>query len=349
MKNKKIFFLSLLLVILLCACRTLPTSSTNKKQSPAKSTKIYFADPEKMDSDANLALATIDAAKLGFLEFFPLVRTNPQTKINLENKTDYIHFKQRNIVIAEDTKSPEGYSTLGMVCESIDSLGRIDLSKNQIIFRITEPDKKEVDAIKKSLLQGSKISKQIKDSQLSNYLKKKISEYQRAQGLTSDGIAGKKTIEYLSKKLSMIDVQELTTQVLYPNRPRLSVYIMRSETFESNQDKFNKGFKSIGKVQKHALSMKEFKSFAKPGEEFIVFIYFLDRVDPAHALKWNLSTTKKSSSKPMSKIFYVEPATWPVIVQTFSVDKKTKSSKLYINLFTTRKRSTTCIASYEIK
>ena len=101
MKNKGIYSLLILLVFILFSCRTLPIS-LEKKQSPAEPAKFHFADPEKMDSDDRLALAAIDAAKLGFLEHFPLVRINPQTKVNLENKTDYFEFKQRNIVIAKD-------------------------------------------------------------------------------------------------------------------------------------------------------------------------------------------------------------------------------------------------------
>ncbi|MCK5100766.1 MAG: peptidoglycan-binding protein [Desulfobacteraceae bacterium] len=348
MKNKGIYSLLLMLIFILCSCRTL-SISLEKNQSPAEPAKIYFADPEKMDTANSLALAAIDAAKLGFLEFFPLVRISPQTKVNLNNKTDYFQFMQRNIVIAKDTKSPEGLSTLGMVCESVDNFGRIDLSKNQIIFKLTEPYEKEVDLIKKSLFQGHKSSKQIKDSQFSNYLKEKTIEYQRTKGLTPDGIAGKKTIVSLSQELSILDVHELTTQMIYPDTPRLAVHIVRSETFNANQNEFNKGFTSIEKVKKNALSMKEFRNLAKPGEKFIVFIYFLDRVDPAYALKWSLASSNKTLSKAVSSIFYAEPKTWPVIVQTFSIDKKDKFKKLYVNLFKTHKRSTTCIASYEIK
>ena len=348
MKNKGKIFLSLLLVIMLFACRTLPIS-LEKNQSPAEPEKFYFADPEKMDFGTNLALAAIDTAKLGFLEFFPLVITNPQTKIDLKDQTDYLNFRQRNILITEDTKSPEGISTLGMICESVDSFGRIDLSKNQIIYELRPPDEKEADEIKKSITQGLKSSKQIKDKQSSNYMKKKVIEYQRAKGLTPDGIAGKKTIASLSKGLSIIDLQELTTHVVYPDNPHLSVYIIRSETFNSNQDEFNKGFKSIDKVKKNALSLKDFRSFAKPGEKFVVFIYFLDRVDPAYALKWCLADSSKKLSKAVSSIFYAELETWPVVVQTFSIDKKDRFKQLYINLFKTDKLSNTCIASYEIK
>ncbi|MCD4741145.1 MAG: peptidoglycan-binding protein [Desulfobacteraceae bacterium] len=349
MRNKGIYFLLLLLVVMLCACRTLSTSSTNKKQSSVEPTKLHFADPATMDPAAKLALATIDAPKLGLLKTFPLVRINPQTKINLENKTDYFKFNQRNIVIVEETKNQEGLSTLGMVCESVDDFGRIDLSANRIIFKPTKPDKKEVDVIKKSLFHGSKFSKQIKNKELKKYLRKKTIEYQRAKGLTPDGIAGKNTIKSLVQELSMIEVQKLTTQVIYPIRPRLSVHIVPSKAFNANQNKFNKGFKSIDKVKKHALSMKEFKSLAKPGEKFVVFIFFLDRVNPTYALKWNLTSTRKGSSKPMSSIFYAEPETWPVIVQTFNIDEKAKFSKLYINLFKTQKLLSICIASYEIK
>ena len=346
MRKKGVYFLLLLFVVMLCACRSL---STGKERSPVESSKFQFADSAQMDPGTNLALATVDVAKLGALKSFPYARISSQSKINLNNKTDYYKFIQNNMVITDDIGGPDETRTLGMVCESIDHFGRIDLSKNRIIYKTKKPDKKEAAAIRKSISQGSKLTRRLKDKRLKNDLKEKTVEYQRAKGLTPDGIAGRKTIESLSQELSMIDVQELTTQVVYPQKPRISAYIVRSETLDLNPGKFNKGFKSINEVKKHALSMEEFKSLAKPGETFVVFIYFLDRIDPAYALKWGLAGAGKSLSKTMSPIFYADPETWPVIVETISIDKETEFSKLYVNLFKKRKFLYSCIASYEIK
>lgn len=336
MKKIWVYFLLLLFVVMLCACQTM---STIKENILYGSSGFYVADPAKMAPDSNLAIATVDVAKLGLLKSFPYARIGPRSKIKLENKTDYYKFRQLNLVVVEDFKAPDGTRTLGMLCESVDDFGRIDLSKNRIVFKPEEPNKKEAAAIRRALSRGSKGAAKLKNKQLRNDLKKRIAEYQQARGLTPDGVAGGKTIESLAREMPVLDVQELTTQVIRRQRPQTILYVLPLETVAKNKKEFSGGFKSMERVKKHDISADDFRRLAKPGQEFVLFVYFLDRVNPAYSIRLNFAPSPLSQTRFLTPVRYAAPEKWPVLVESFKLDDiEDPTASIFVNVLVDGKR-----------
>jgi len=327
---------------ILVGCQTGPVS---KEPQPEAQPALEFQeiDPLQMTPESFLALLVFDLAKTDVLESIPGVRVNPQGK-NLTNMTDYDVFKQQNITILDlDEGSDDTYSQT-MVVESVDDYGRIDLSRNHVVFRLRDADEDEVEASTQSFISHAKAMKAADEASRKDF-EAAVIEYQQSTGLTPDGIVGEKTAVSLTEDMWVLDVQELTSHVLYPEQPRHTFYVLDCETVEKAPDKFYGGFESLEHVMEHALTPETFKELAQPDKQFILFIYFFDRVDPNSALNIGLSGIAKRKTKLMSPTYYPDPEKWPVLVETISIDRRLGSGRLYANLFLDKK----CLSSLKLR
>jgi hypothetical protein len=327
MKKTRMFLLILLCAFLLNSCAMIPGVTKEPVEEPS------YIDINDLDKHAVHALIAIEQAKLDALNglrSFPYTRVASPSRINLKNKTDYFQFKTSKLAITEHSTDPQGTRTLSTLCLSVDEFGRRDLSENRIIYKVQRPTKEEAAAISKSLIKDAQLARKLKHEGLRNLMKTPVVDYQKSKGLSPDGILGKQTASSLVQDISIIEIQELTTLALYPEKPAFKAYIIRADAIDKNE--FKKGFESINTVKEHALSLDELKGIAKSGEKFIACIYFFDRVNPTYALKWGFANRADSMPQTLSAFFYANPEIWPMVLETFTTESDIKSEKLYVNL-----------------
>jgi len=353
---KKLFTYTLLAIVTgLYSCQTMSGLKDGITSFKDKifAEKIISVDPADLKPAGKLAIVTADNIKSGHLESDPYVKVNPEG-LNLENKTDYKKFRQRSVVILEFNEDPDGTCSQSMVSESLDKFGRIDMSYDRIVYKLRPPTRQEVNASKASYLEFSRAMKGMDKESRDNH-KKAIAAYQKSKGLTADGILGPKTVESILMEVPIIDVQQMSSRIVYPKRPRHDFYVLPFDTAAQDPNRFNKGFESLDAVKKHALSIDKFKELAEPEKKFVLFIYFVDRCDPDAAMQVGFSTTAKRPVQPMSSKRYAVPGKWPVLIESFVIDKKLENYRLYANLFTSGKplfgkiKTTKCIGSCRLK
>jgi hypothetical protein len=288
-----------------------------------------------MTPESFLAVLVFDLAKTGLLESMPNVKVNPQGK-DLTNETDYDTFKQRNISIIAVHEEPDETYSQTMLVESFDDYGRIDLSRNHVVFRLRDANAKESEASAQSFISHAKAMKAADEASRKDF-EEAVIEYQQSRGLTPDGILGPNTAASLTEDMWMLEIDKITSHVLYPEEPRHTFYVLDCETVEKDPDKFYGGFESLGAVMANTLTPETLGDLAQPGKQFVLFVYFFDRVDPNRAINLGLSSTAKRKTRRMSPTYYADPEKWPVLVETISIDRRLGHSRLYANLFLDRK------------
>jgi hypothetical protein len=333
MKKIAAYTLLLIMIMSLCACQ----GSLEKKSASLDSSfnsEFQKVDPARLKSASKLAIAAFELAKLGSLGSLATVKMNP-LNTELENKTKYNEFKPENIIILDYSERQDGTYSQSMLAESSDQLGRVDLSINRIAFKIRYPDEKEAAGCQRMALNSYKNIKGL-DQELQNEIKRAIVGYQQATGLTSDGIMGEHTAANLSHKMPIMDIKELSSQLVYPQEPRHRFYILPFEPVAKDPHSFNKGFGSMAAVEKHSIPLDQFEEVAKPQKKFFLFVFFIDRVDPTSSIQVGFSDTAKRRSDPLGRKRYTIPGEWPVLIEPFSIDNELPSgSALYVNLFKT--------------
>lgn len=355
---KYIFLISIIAGFCACTSTSMPDIKGSIKDFKSsivgdKGPTFEKVDPANLKPAAMLGLVAFDAAKLGRLQAIPYVKINPEG-LGLDNKTDCKTYRQRNIVISEFNEAPDGFYSQTMVVESIDKFGRIDLSHNHIAFKIRPPDLEEAASLQKSIIKAARKMKGT-DKALHEKFKTGVLSYQQSRGLTPDGTMGEITAALLAQEFPILDVQKLSSKIIYPQQPRHGFYILPFEAVASDPQAFNQGFKSLAAVEKHAVSLENFKEMAKPQEKFVLFVYFFDRVDPASAIQVGFSTVEKRPTQPMGPKRYAVPETWPVLIEPFSIEKELPADRLYVNLFKSNKpifgmiKTAKCIGTCRLK
>ena len=342
----------ILMLFLFCACQSM--SHVKGRVPGDEATAFQRVDFASLRPESQLAIALFDLAKTGHLESVPFVKVSPEG-VNLKNNTDYRQFNQRDIVILDFTKTPDGAYSQSMVVESLDRFGRVDLSDDRIVYEVTYPDEREAAEYEELIIKYSEAIKGM-DEALRNEIEKAVVDYQKASGLKADGIIGKRTAVSLSRKTPISHVQELSSEVFYPPEPRHRFFILPFETVAKDLNNFNKGFESLVAVEKNAIPLDKFKEVAKPQKKFVLFVFFFDRVDPTSAIQVGFSDTAKRRSEPLGQKRYAVPGEWPVLIEPFSIDKELPSgSALYVNLFQTDESKTSsfkrahCIGTWRLK
>jgi len=173
------------------------------------------------------------------------------------------------------------------------------------------------------------------DEEFQNAFKEAVIEYQKTKGLIIDGILGLETAGSLSQEMMILDVQELTSHVFYPPVSRHAFFFLDYETVEKEPDRFYKGFESLEEVMNHALTIDDVKRLTQgeTSKRFVLFVYFLDRLNPNWPINVCLASRPKRKTEFMNPTSYAVPERWPVLVETICIEKHSRFPRLYANLF----------------
>jgi hypothetical protein len=303
-------------------------------------------DPSSLKPASRLAISAFEMEKGGLLEGFPAVRVDPLGK-NLSNTMDYSAFRQRNVIVLRFQENPDGSYCQDMLCESTDTLGRIDVRRNYIAFTVRQPDAKESIELTQSLLDASRALK-ASDAHVQQDFGTAVRDYQSVNGLVPDGVFGPATATSVSQTLSILDIGELTSEIHYPSEPKSMLYVLPYDTIAAAPDRFNQGYASLDAIKQEALSNAEFKQQALPSRQFVLFLYFLDRVSPGKAISMCLATSERQWTHCRSPAKYAQPGAWPVLTEILSIDEALDQKRLYVNVFLRGKFMDDCIASHQI-
>lgn len=334
--------------VMITACQT-PSGVTGdvmgtmKKRLAGLTGTYQTVDLDSLPPVSRLAIAAFEMEKQGILDTCPFVRVDQGGK-RLFNETDYSKFTTRHIAIVDFEQKGDGIYSQTMICESVDPFGRIDVSENRLVYTPREPSEKESAEMKQCILDSLK-NLRSKSTQAREELKKAVVAYQRAAGLTADGIPGKNTAESLARDIPILLVSEISSTVLYPQEPAAELYVLPYETVNSNISLFNKGFTSIDVIRKYALTPERLKKQLKTSRRFVLFVYFLDRVNPELPVRISLSPKERTwSTTHLTPQRYAALDVWPVMIETIDIDESIGTQSMYANLY----MKLTCIGSFRI-
>ncbi len=346
MKRKLLPIVITLCVLGFVACQNIDLKKVNPLNLVKGEEKpdIKAVELEKLDTTMTQAVVAVFMSQMGELKSLPYVKVDPKAIVNIDKQIDSSVFAPGFIMIKDYVENPDGTVALDLLTGFFDRIGRRDIRINHIVYRTGKPDKKEAAAIEKWILhnEGGMFKK-------NDEHKKMLIDFQREKGLKPDGAFGRISARKLSKDFSIIHIQKLESIAFYPETPNHVIYIVPSKTVTQNPGKFSHGFDSLPDVGKHGISTDKFKELAKPGEKFVLFIYFTDRPKPVDPIKVGFSKSGQRWSKKMSPSYYAVPGTWPVIAETFCIDESLDTSDVYVNIFMKGKYTYKCIGSHRIK
>lgn len=347
MKRISLYIPLIVSLMIFGACQGIPSINKIKGMIGGEERPTYQAiAPGTLPEVSQKAVDAFEMGKRGTLESSPYVCTRPQA-IKLENTTDYWKFMRSNTIIKELIREPDGTYVQNMLSESMDRFGRIDVSHERIVFALREPTEGETAAIAESMgitFAGMKYM----DSASRAHFKTSLVNFQRASGLSADGVMGRNTVQAMAREASVLEVKEMTSRIVVPEKPRVFLFAVPYEVVKQNPATFSKGWESLDAVKKHALTPEQFQKIDQPGQQVTVFVYFLDRVDPTKALRMCLSSSAYRWSEVITPIAYT-PTEWSVLVESFRIDEKLGDSQLFANLFVKGKYTYTCVGCYRLK
>jgi hypothetical protein len=346
MKRKLLSIVLILCVLGFVACQNIdfkkvnPLNLVKEKEKP----DIKAVELEKLDTTMTQAIVAVFMSQMGELKSLPYVKVDSKAIINVDKQIDSSVFAPGFIMIKDYVENADGTITLDLLTGFFDRIGRRDMRMNHVVYRAENPDKKEAAGIEKWILRNEGgMFKENKE------YKKILADFQREKGLKPDGIFGRISARKLSKDFSMIHIQKIESITFYPETPNHYVYIVPFKTVIKNPGKFSHGFDSLPSVGKHGITADKFKELAKPGEKFVLFVYFTDRIKPVSPIQVGFSKSGQGWSKKMSPKYYAVPGTWPVIAQTFCIDESLDTSEVYVNIFMKGKYTFKCIGNHRIK
>jgi hypothetical protein len=305
---------------------------------------IKAVEMEKLDTAMTQAIVAVFMSQMGDLRSLPYVKVDPKAIVTIDKQIDSSVFAPGFIMIKDYVNNADGTITLDLLTGYFDRIGRRDMRINHIVYRTENPDKKEAAGIEKWILRNEEgMFKKNRE------YKKMLTGFQREKGLQPDGIFGKGSARELSKEFSMIHIQKLESVTFYPEEPNHFIYLVPFKTVTQNPGKFSHGFDSLSNVAKYGITTDKFEEHAKPGEKFVLFVYFTDRIKPVAPIQVGFSKSGQGWSKRMSPKYYAVPGTWPVIAQTFCIDESLDTSEVYVNIFMKGKYTYKCIGNHRIK
>jgi hypothetical protein len=346
MKRKLLSIVIILCVLGFVACQNIDFKKVNPLNLVKGEEKpdIKAVELDKLDTTMTQAIVAVFMSQMGELKSLPYVKVDPRAIVNVDKQIDSSVFAPGFIMIKDYVENSDGTIALDLLTGYFDRIGRRDMRINHIVYRTGNPDKQDVAAIEKWILsnEGGMFKK-------NGEHKKMLAGFQREKGLNPDGVFGRISARKLSKDFSMIHIQKLESITFYPETPNHLIYIVPFKTVAQNPGKFSHGFDSLPNVGKHGITTDKFKELAKPGEKFVLFVYFTDRIKPVAPIQVGFSKSGQGWSKKMSPKYYAVPGTWPVIAETFSIDKSLDTSGVYVNIFMKGKYTYKCIGNHRIK
>ena len=316
----------LCIIAFLSSCANLDMQKINSITSGPVETATYF-DPQDLDPSITQAMFAVEMAKSKNLAALPYIAVSKSAEIDVFEYPEESAFLPRTQIITGYSNTPDGVITLEFFSESDDQLGRRDITVNKVIYSTREPNKKELEGIRQWTLEtGKEIFEKSADA------RKDLAGLQKEKGLVSDGIFGKNSALMISKEIPMVEIQKIESSIFHPETPLYLMFVLPYDVVSKNVDEFNGGFASLLETGKRGLTVEQFAASAKTGDKFVVFVYFLDRIDPKTALKIGFSGSDQPWSSVQSEASYATPGTWPVISETFSVDDTLETNGLAVNI-----------------
>ena len=311
-----------------------------------KPTEYSPATYEDLAPVTSLAINLNSVIKNGIRDLTPYVNINQD---NLVIDDFPAEVRETNILVIGAGYDQQNIYNQRLLTESVDPLGRFDLRDDSISFYLRDTDKQEALIIAENVRELVKASAKTGAHQFDRTaFKDRVKAYQRDCAIEEDGIFGKNTAQCIGQKTPVIDVLSLSSTVVYPKRPRAAIYVLPAAVVEANSGKYYKGFDSLAVVQADALNPESFKSQAVEGARFVVFVYFFDRVAPGKPIALRISPFSKRYDGEMGEAWYAEPGKWPVVVESFTIDKVTEDD-LFVNVFLGKNFSIRCVASHQIQ
>jgi len=344
MKIRFVFVCCCMLTLACIGCmKTAPFSSVASSSGQFTSQKASDLAPF-----SSLAIQLDRLARQGGVPVTPFINATPSA-IEIDNWDKDPEWSNQNVIVMEANRNPDGVFTQRMLLEATDRMGRIDLRDDRIVYQIRSANPEEaatIAGIFRRYLNQKNINR-LSPSGKGNF-KKFLKEYQRECGLTADGIFGPKTAGCMGRESTVIDVHSLTSKIVYPSTPRHAAYVVPTTIVDKNPTQFYNGFESLETVKQHAVDPRTFASLAVEGTNFVALVYFFDRVDPHKPLCLRIGAHQKKSSGTAGQQWHAAPGKWPVVVETFTIDKASKGS-LYLNVFMKDGRTRRCISSHRLQ
>ena len=314
-----------------------------KKKDPVV---IEALELENLLPSITEAFAAAEAARRGELKSLPFVAVNANSRIIIDEAPTASTFKIESMFLTNYNKNLEGSETLGFLSGSADRDGRKDRRIVEIVYNAQQPNTEQTQAIKAWLLKQNNLQ----HTNIDDITRQSLIGFQKENGLTPDGQFGSQSAESLVQNMPVINVEKLESHIFYPEIPNHMVFILPYEVFKKNEAKLSQGFESLLEVGELGISADQFKEMAKEGQQYILFVYFFDRVDPTFAINVGFSATKKQwdSTSSSRKKYYAAPDSWPVIAEIFTIDSKL-SDQLYFNIFLQEgKFKFKCVGSHKL-
>jgi hypothetical protein len=140
-----------------------------------------------------------------------------------------------------------------------------------------------------------------------------------------------------------ITILELNSFTIYPRNPMHLVYILPTHIVRSDPEQFAKGFGSLAKVVQNAIPPDQVLIQGK-GQQFVLFVYFFDKVNPESSIYLNFSGYRGKTSKYKTTKRYARRGMWPVIVESLKINSIKRGSFFFANVRINKR----CIASYNL-
>ncbi len=314
------------MVAFIGSCSNLDMQRMNSLKPGPKDTATYF-EPQDLEPTITQAMYAVEMAKYNDLAALPYIAVDKSAEIDVCAYPEGAAFLPVKQIVTSYSSTPDGVVTLEFFSESDDQLGRRDITVNKVIYSTRKPNAKELGAIRQwTLKTGKDFFRKSGDA------KKDLAQFQQEKGLVADGVFGGNSAKAIAEEISMVEIQKIESSVFHPEVPSYMMFILPYDLVSNNVKKFNGGFASLLETGKQGLTVEEFAARAKPGDKFVVFVYFFDHIDPNTALKIGFSTAEQLWSSVTSPESYAAPGTWPVIAETFCVDDSLETNGLVVNV-----------------
>jgi len=322
----KIVVSGLVLVLVMgCSGQGLDLSSAGEMFQMNKPVVVEPSDFETLPPELVQAFVAAEAAKTRSLKSLPYALVDANSKLEVDEIPKRTMFRPVSLLLTDYKQG----SHLSYLSEAADRYGRIDRRMGSIDYELIEPNAGRAQAIKSWLMQQGKAvpEKEQADSQ------RNLSEFQQEQGLNPNGQLDSRTATALGKNLSVLKVKKLQNQIFYPETPNHMSFVLPYEVFKKNKNKLSLDFKSLEAVSALGLTPEQFKDRVKPGQEYVVFVFFFDRVDPEVGISLGFTVEDAHFSVTgASESRYAKQGTWPVIAERFVIDDNLAES-LYMHVF----------------
>ncbi len=314
---------ALCMIVFLCSCENLDLN----RISAGPEENVTSFDPLTMEPTITQAVYAVEMAKSNELSLLPYVSVSKSAEIDVLEHPQESVFTPRKQLITDYSKTPDGMVNLEFFSESEDQYGRRDITVNKVVYSTRKPNKKEFETIRQWILKtGDELIGK------SDEMRKNLQGFQKEKGLIPDGVFGANSASAMAEEFSMIEIKKIESSVFHPETPSYMMFILPYDVVRKNPAKFSGGITSLLETGKRGITVEQFAATAEQGDKFVIFVYFLDRVDPNTPIKIGFSASDQALSTVTSSASYAAPGTWPVVAETFCIDDTLETNGLAANV-----------------